>query len=138
MGHIRVVEPETVPWMVRAEEGSAGGRGLVEATDDKTQAARIYHPEHDEGLQVFEVRMMPGEVIEPHAHESDEIIFVLEGELVLGSRTLTTGASVSIQGNTLYGFRAGERGLRYLNFRGSADRTFITKDEFMARRAAAQ
>jgi hypothetical protein len=97
-------------------------------------AVRVFHPGGPDTLQLFEVNVEPDGVIEQHAHQEDEIIFVLEGELHLGRRVLSPGCSVHIPGLTLYTFRAGPNGLRFLNFRGRQDTTYITKDEIMAMR----
>jgi quercetin dioxygenase-like cupin family protein len=95
---------------------------------------RFYHPDDSEGLQLFEVAVPPGFAARAHSHDADEIIFVLEGELHLGQRALKAGDSVFIPGATLYSFRAGPDGLRFLNFRATVDATYYSKDEHMARR----
>jgi len=95
---------------------------------------RWYHPGGESELQMFEVTVQPNDSIDQHAHDEDEIIYVLDGELHLGSRVLTEGSSVAIRAHTLYSFRAGPNGLRFLNFRARQDMSYITKDEFMARR----
>ena len=52
-----------------------------------------------------------------------------------GRRVCGGGSSFFIPGNTLYGFRAGSAGCRYLNFRARADTTFFTKEDFVGSRA---
>ena len=64
------------------------------------------------------------------------MIYILEGEIIFGNRSFGPGSTISIPGNTLYGFRAGPEGLRFLNFRPRADTTFITKEQFSAARAS--
>ena len=86
-------------------------------------------------LQLFEIRLEPGLEISTHAHADDEIIAVVEGELQFGRRVCGPGASLFIPGNTLYGFRAGAEGCRYLNFRARADNTFFTKEDIVEARA---
>jgi hypothetical protein len=85
---------------------------------------------------MFEVRIPPDTVVEPHAHRSDEIIYVLSGELRLGARVVAPGDSVYIGGMTLYGFRTGHEGVRFLDFRATKDASVIWKDEYLASRAA--
>jgi quercetin dioxygenase-like cupin family protein len=119
------------------------GRDLV---DDEMRAKvnegqlnsgmRSYHPGSETELQLFEMDMLPNTLIAQHAHLEDEIVYVVAGELRLGARVLHPGASIYIPGNTLYSLRAGPEGLRFLNFRARHDMTYITKDEFMAARAA--
>ena len=86
-------------------------------------------------LQLFDLRLEPGLEISTHAHADDEIIAVMEGELHFVRRVCGAGSSFFIPGNTLYGFRAGSEGCRYLNFRASADTTFFTKEDFVGSRA---
>ena len=80
-------------------------------------------------LQLFEIRLEPDLEISTHAHADDEIVAVIEGELHFGRRVCGPGASFFIPGHTLYGFRAGPEGCRYLNFRSVADATYFTKDD---------
>ena len=44
------------------------------------------------------------------------------------------GSSFFIPGNTLYGFRAGPEGCRYLNFRAQADSTYFSKEDIVEAR----
>jgi quercetin dioxygenase-like cupin family protein len=90
----------------------------------------------DDEPQMFEVYLPPSYVTEPHAHSRDEVIHVLEGELDFGSRRLTAGDSVSVPADTLYGFRVGPDGVRFLNFRSRGGADYQDKDEFMRRHAA--
>jgi quercetin dioxygenase-like cupin family protein len=87
--------------------------------------------EEDGGLQLFEVRCSPNLAIDSHSHAEDEIIYVLEGEISLGRQVCPAGSSVFIAGNTLYGFKAGPQGCRFLNFRPRADRTYTPRSEYV-------
>jgi quercetin dioxygenase-like cupin family protein len=91
---------------------------------------RFIEPGDDSHLQLFEIDYVPGTPIEIHAHEQDEIIYIVEGEMHAGTRVLGPGATLFVAGNTLYSFKAGPNGLRMLNFRPRADLTFITEEEF--------
>ena len=44
------------------------------------------------------MRFEPDTLVQPHAHLHDEIIYVVAGSLVLGSRVLEPGSSVFIVG----------------------------------------
>jgi hypothetical protein len=86
-------------------------------------------------LELFEVHRPPHTVSEAHAHDEDEIIYILEGSLVFGNRTFGPGTAVMVPAWTLYGFRVGEEGVRFANFRPrSTERALVTKDELMAER----
>jgi quercetin dioxygenase-like cupin family protein len=86
-------------------------------------------------LEAFEVRYDPGTTIAPHAHVEDEIIYILEGSMEIGNRTYPPGSALAVPAWTLYGFRAGAEGLRFVNFRATkSDRPHVSRDEFLAER----
>jgi quercetin dioxygenase-like cupin family protein len=138
MPKLQISELDSLRWMARmAGAERASDTSTIEQANqdsDDRMCHRIHHPGSDTDLQMFEVRVPPGFVVESHAHDEDEIIFVLEGEMVLGARVLGAGSSAMIPGKTLYGFSAGADGLRFLNFRARRDVTFHTKEQFMAQR----
>lgn len=139
---IRIVDNTATPWMSASTESDDLIDDAVEpfevADSDPCSAARFYHPGSETDLQMFEVRVPPDERIDQHAHLHDEIIYVLSGEMHLGSQRLKPGMSAYIRGDTLYGFRAGPEGLRFLNFRAAKDLSYFSKDAYMARRAQAR
>lgn len=95
----------------------------------------LVHQEGDETLpRLHEIEQPPDAVVPPHAHDCDEIIYVVAGELVLGSRTLHAGSSVFVPANTLYSFRSGPDGLRFVNFRPHGNVRSLLKDEFLRER----
>ena len=55
-----------------------------------------------------------------HSHTQDEIIFVTDGEIRLGTSVYGPGTALAIAANTFYGFTAGPAGLRFVNFRTRA------------------
>jgi hypothetical protein len=54
-----------------------------------------------------------------HSHSANEIIYLLRGQIHVGSQTLTPGAAIAVNGDTRYTFKSGDDGLRYINFRPS-------------------
>ena len=142
MPKLQISELDSLRWMARMEgaERASDPSTIEEANQDSDDRMchRIHHPGSDTDLQMFEVRVPPGFTVESHAHDEDEIIFVLEGEMVLGARVLGAGSSAMIPGKTLYGFSAGADGLRFLNFRARRDVTFHTREQFMAQRKGRQ
>jgi hypothetical protein len=78
-------------------------------------------------------------VARPTVHYADRFTphrSVLEGEMIVGARRLTAGCSVFIPGHTLYSFKAGPDGLRFLNFRPHKVSGLITEEELAAVRKA--
>ncbi len=98
------------------------------------QSVGYYFPGGSDECQLFEVRCDPDFQFNSHAHDEDEIMFVLEGELHLGRQVFPVGSALFIPGKTLYAFRSGPTGLTFLNFRPRADATYITPEELMASR----
>jgi quercetin dioxygenase-like cupin family protein len=125
--------PDDTPLIHTADVADDAMRAKLSEGEIGT-STRFYHPGSDTDLQMFEVTVKPGDLIDQHAHDEDEIIYVLEGEMRLGSRVVGPGGSAHIPGRTLYSFRAGSEGLRFLNFRARADMTYISKEELMAQR----
>ena len=134
MGAITIRSSEDTPLVVTRDVVPEGPFREKLGEGELATAVRVFHPGGPEELQLFEVNVEPNGVIDQHAHQENEIIFVLEGELHLGRRVLTPGYSVQIPGLTLYTFRAGPDGLRFLNFRARQDATYISKAELMAMR----
>ena len=141
MALIQVVEAANSPWMGLVGGGVDEQREWVEVPEpqgEEDAATRYRHPGHDGLPYLHESKLPPGLHIESHAHRTDEIIYVLEGEILLGSRVLGPGTSILVPGMTLYGFRAGPNGVRFLNYRGREDRSHLSKERFLAERNAAK
>jgi len=138
MPKLQISEIESLPWMAaKAGYARPSSESTIEKANqdsDDRMCHRVHHPGSDTDLQMFEVRVPPGFVVESHAHDEDEIVYVLQGEMALGARVLRAGSSAMIPGKTLYGFSAGADGLVFLNFRGRRDATFHTKEQFLAQR----
>jgi hypothetical protein len=91
-----------------------------------------HEPGDEQTLQLFETKLLPGSEPHVHAHDEDEIIYVVGGSLIAGARELMPGSSLFVKGRTLYSFMAGPDGLHFLNFRPRADYSYILPDELRA------
>jgi quercetin dioxygenase-like cupin family protein len=134
MSSIRIVEAGGRPWVTVRDVASDELKANMSA-GELDASSRVHHPGGVDELQLFEVALGPNAEIDAHAHVEDEIIVVVEGEMRLGARSLGPGSSVYIEGETLYGFRAGPAGLRFLNFRARQDTSFVPKRAFVERRS---
>ena len=122
---------------VPASEGAKSGRqaaSKITAEELAGISVRRYFGSEEGELEMFVVRLTPDHPLAPHAHRADEVMYVLEGDLVVGNRSYPAGSAVLIPGNTLYGLRSGPSGLAFINFRAQSDPTYMTKDEFLADR----
>lgn len=139
MGKVILRASDDVPFVpVRqaVEGGSVDERSasqMRDATKD-TQDMRVCFEGNDNAPSLVEVRCSPDKPAVPHAHLVDEIVYVLEGELVVGNRHYGPGSAIYVPAETLYSFHVGPQGVRYLNFRPRRDDSYVSKDDFMTRR----
>ena len=64
----------------------------------------------------------------PHTHTADEIIYILDGSMRLGSYELGPDSSLCIPGNVRYAQSAGSNGCTFLNFRrDTSDQVYFEK-----------
>jgi redox-sensitive bicupin YhaK (pirin superfamily) len=134
MAAIKFFDPTTSAFMKPADVYPESLKQRLTAAEVADTSVRLHHGAPGK-LQLFEIQLEPNLEISTHAHTDDEIIAVVEGALHLGRRVCGAGSSMFIPGNTLYGFRAGPEGCRYLNFRAQADSTFFTKEDLLEARA---
>jgi redox-sensitive bicupin YhaK (pirin superfamily) len=130
MAAIRFFDPDDTPFLHAADVYPDALKQQLTAAEVSDTAVRL-HQGLPGKLQLFEIRLQPGLEVSTHAHADDEVVYVVEGELHVGRRVCGPGSSMFIPGNTLYGFRAGPDGCRYLNFRAQADSTYFTKGDFV-------
>ena len=107
-----------------------------EISDEELDSSLSYHESGTDGsLHLSEFDYQPGASFDLHAHDQDEIIYVIGGSMLLGNRTLAPGSSVYIAKDTLYGFAAGEDGLRILVFRSDGRVKYCSREDYMRLRA---
>ena len=135
MKPIRPHDNESIPW------NRIGDAAPPEYGQDQNyfeSRYRIHEMGSEEDLQLTETEYLPNTKVAVHAHEQDEIIYVVAGEMDLGGRVLGAGSSLFVARHTLYSFSAGPSGLRFVNFRARRDDSFMLKEEFLTRRASAR
>ena len=139
MGKIRIVTDEDEPFVRATDRTDRDRSDPYGPSKEEIDGASVrhHHRGSDGEPQLFEVRIDPGVEVQSHAHGEDEIIAVVEGELQVGARTCRAGSSIFVAGDTLYGFRAGPEGVRFLNFRPRADTRYVSKAGYMATRGRA-
>ena len=115
--HLLLLPSERVP-----RNPDLGGQGLAGGAlhaDASDTCCHLWLHEND-----FYVGDSPVAV---HSHSEDEIIFVRDGELRVGSRHYGPGAALAVAAHTKYGFQVGPSGLSFVNFRASAP-TYTSHD----------
>jgi len=138
VGTVRVADVNVIEWQGsdQAKAAAIQARGIVFTPEELAGKTREHHLGSETEPELFEVQFGPDTVVQPHAHLCDEIIYVIAGQLILGSRVLEAGSSVLIAGLTLYSFRAGPDGVHFVNFRPRSGAGYLSKDEFMAQRGS--
>jgi hypothetical protein len=132
MARVRIQTETDIDWLVTRD--SVPPENATNFSEGELSASyRIREPGGNDLPQLMELRYEPNAEVQVHAHDEDEIIFIVGGEMHLGSRVLGPGTSIAISGKTFYGFKAGPAGLRFLNFRPRRDNSFYTTKESLAR-----
>jgi quercetin dioxygenase-like cupin family protein len=139
MGTVRIADANEIEWEGSDQEKAEAirARGIILSPEELAGKSREHHHGSETEPELFEVQFPPNTVVNPHAHLYDEIIYVVAGQLILGSRVVEPGSSVFIAGQTLYSFRAGPEGVHFVNFRPRSGSNYVSKDEFMAQRQSA-
>jgi len=114
MAKIEFSDPETEPFR-RVGDFVSDEMGAKLAPGELDSEVRSHHPGDADRLQMFEVRAAADAAFNAHSHDEDEIILVVEGELHAGSHVVGPGGSMYVDGGTVYAFRAGPEGLRFLS-----------------------
>jgi len=124
MARVRIRTEEQLDWQ-QSREGDEGDYDREKLRESElTTQFRVREMGSDASPQLIELLYQPHAEIQLHAHDEDEIIFVLRGEMRVGQRTFPPGTSIFVAGGTFYSFRAGAEGLQILNFRPRKDMTF--------------
>lgn len=124
MARVRLTTEEQQEWIVSGERSLDDDERAKLRKGELTSEYRMREPGGDDFPQLVELRYRPDAEIRLHSHDEDEIIYVLEGEMRISNRVVGRGGCLTIPGGVFYGFHAGPKGLRILNFRPRQDTTF--------------
>jgi mannose-6-phosphate isomerase-like protein (cupin superfamily) len=128
MAKVRITTPQQQDWQLSGERARDPAASRLMADGGPASAYKIREPGSESAPQLVELRYHAYEVIELHCHDQDEILYILEGAMQVGGRTLGPGATLSIAGGVFYTFEAGPEGLHLLNFRPRIDTSFHLPD----------
>lgn len=106
MGRIYVKREQEVPWADSNARHITNGRSAVR---NKIMG------DEETGPWVRVVDYAPGYEFEPHSHDQDEVIYVLQGDAEVGGENYGPGTVIYIEKNTPYGpLKAGPEGFRFV------------------------
>ena len=124
MAKIKLSDVDNANWMRSIDMAPPEMRDTLEP-DEANTLVNIHAEGSDDLLQLFEVKLPAHAKQRVHAHEHDEIIYVVGGSMRVGNRILKPGSSMFVAGETFYAFEAGPEGLHFLNFRPCKDLSYI-------------
>lgn len=132
MGGIKVSPVEDVEWSVireRAGDREPPPEPFLRMAQSEMESSIAFHRLGTESeLQITELQYIPNAEAVVHKHDDDEVMYVADGELHLGTQVLRAGSSVLVPKDTWYGFKAGPAGLRIILFRARVDNSVYFKD----------
>jgi mannose-6-phosphate isomerase-like protein (cupin superfamily) len=124
MARVKLTLPEQCPWLTMSNAPPTDETRAKLAEGELSSEFKLREAGSELTPQLVELRYPPNAEIRLHAHDEDEIMYVLEGAMRINSRTVGPGACLYIAGHTFYGFHAGPEGLHLLNFRPRKDASF--------------
>lgn len=83
----------------------------------------------NDGLSLGAYRFPPHFSFPRHWHDSDQIIYVLEGLLIQGNRVMHPGEGYFTRAGVPYTFTAGPAGVKFLEFRPKTEFRTVMVDE---------
>jgi hypothetical protein len=136
--HVSIQKVEDLKWEFTRETGPDDVKANFEHIwkqydEDRGDESCIHQWGTDTLPQLFEVKLAPNYHALPHAHEQNEVMFILGGEMRVGNDVLKPGSSLMVPAGVLYSFIAGGEGVHFLNFRPRRDVSFITVEDARAR-----
>jgi hypothetical protein len=137
MATIEFTNADSSPW-VRTRDVLPPERHAEFGDGELASESRNHHDGGPGEMQLFEVRAPANAKFRAHAHNEDEIILVVEGELHAGSHVVAAGGTMRVPARTLYAFSTGPEGVRFFNFRGRRDQSYITPAQLRELQQAAR
>jgi hypothetical protein len=101
---------------------------------DRTASVREKWLDFGERFLSLYARWDPGMIVQPHGHNSDHVVFVLEGEMTCGDVRCPAGTHIALdQGDTFGPFVAGAEGVVLFEVMMGDPRSFPADQEEYAR-----
>ena len=115
----------TLEWETKADQKAEVAALAAQADDVGARRSRLTTGQH--GFHSHISEMPPGFEVPPHTHDISEHMTILDGTLHVSDGTvLSTGDTVVIPANHLYGFTVGNEGVRFLVVRAADAATEFT------------
>jgi hypothetical protein len=79
-------------------------------------------------LSVFHESAKPGERVTPHRHGTQQLTYVIRGELIYGNQRTSAGMGY-FSPDTLYSWRAGDEGAEWIEIHAGEPGVFLERPE---------
>jgi quercetin dioxygenase-like cupin family protein len=110
-------------------DGVPGAVDLHAFHDGTCKVQTLYADPDNDGVSLGVYSFPPNFTLPRHWHDCDQIVFVLEGAVSVGSRQLRPGEGYYTRAGATYTFTAGPRGARFMEFRPVTNfRTVFVED----------
>ena len=97
---------------------------------DRTASVWEKWPEFSDRYLTVYARYDPGMIVQPHGHNSDHVVFVIEGEMTCGDVRCGPGTHIALdQGDTFGPFEAGPDGVVLFEVMMGDPRSFPAEQE---------
>jgi hypothetical protein len=135
MGDILIIREAGVPWedpfdagTIRAQERDAASRNrltrvkyLAERFAGDLPANQQDVMGRDKGPWFWFWKFGPNEEVGQHSHESNEVMYIEEGEMIFNGEVCGPGTIIFVESGTTYGpFHAGPNGAKGMIIRSAA------------------
>jgi hypothetical protein len=108
MGKTLVMHMDEAPWIY----------GAAPAPGEQVRYAEQLFGDLENGPWVHIITMMePGYAADVHCHSQDEVIYIMEGEMILNGQSHRPGTVIFMEKETDYGFTVGPEGVRFMEMR---------------------
>ena len=113
--------------MVEAREGRTvyvvGNEGWYQSGNGKSYLAHWFADSTQDASRIALFRVAlhePHRRDTPHSHSQDELIYIMDGSLVMGRSEYMPGTCLALPANVRYSVTTGAHGIKFINFRRDA------------------
>jgi quercetin dioxygenase-like cupin family protein len=102
------------------EHGANDDPSTAEAAERSMEGSMLTVPFQQEGpggFSLVSIDFAPGFLLPRHSHSSDCLYYIVDGQIVMGKRTLGPGDGFFLPAEQPYAYYAGPKGVKLLEFR---------------------
>jgi quercetin dioxygenase-like cupin family protein len=100
---------------------------------DGSVVRALFSDERPGGFSLVHARFGPGYRLPRHSHSADCLYYVVRGEAIMGSRTISAGDGFFVRADQPYAYQAGPDGVEVLEFRAATQFDMQVLDQTVER-----